>query len=524
MESRAYLLPVLAGLGLATGFGVSRLGGVTGTSTAEAASPVPATPAKGGGANGKDPADPKLTMVKPGPLPKSTDTVESLLKLERGPLYARLGLWLLDATEEEMTAFWEGYYQRADPNDTIKDLLFTQWGKKNAAGMLEVAKRTGCEIPAMWSWSMSDPQGMLAYIEGKPERMRNFGLRGLAYFHPELARQMLEQDPKLVNTFEMEQLAERLSGGDPKAEMEFMAKYRNEDYYARQGLIKWASKDPHRAFEWLTEHPGEEYTRKEFFDTVKKEHPEVLPELAATLPSGAMRREIEAASFAHLAETDPEKAAEEARKIEVPRLAAERFALLGKSLAAKDPARAFEILGELFEKCPDATSRPNWVRYPDGGWGGSNGVSGIAEFLSVLAARDPQQTMQTVLDQEVQNTSPTASMGYSGNSASRQVASQWVQRDQEGFTGWCEAQQEPGLRDMGAGMISEQFQRQSDFTSAAGWATRISDANQQRNALSNLMSSWANQDREAARRWMDQAEISDEARESLAPYFPETQE
>ncbi|WP_367871007.1 hypothetical protein [Luteolibacter sp. Populi] len=481
-------------------------------------------PAKGGAASGKDPADPKLTLVKPGPLPKSTDTVESLLQLERGPLYARLGLWLLDASEEEMTAFWEGYYQREDPNDTIKDLLFTQWGKKNAAGMLEMARRTGCEIPAMWSWSMSDPQGMLAYIEGKPERMRNFGLRGLAYFHPELARQMLEQDPKLLNTFEMEQLAERLSGGDPKAEMEFMTKYRNDEYYARQGLKKWAAQDPHRAFEWLTEHPGEEYTRKEFFDTVKKEHPDVLPELAATLPSGAMRREIEAAAFAHLAETDPEKAAEEARKIGVPRLAAERLSLLGQSLAAEDPARAFEILGEIFEKCPDAANRPAWVRYPDGSGGGSNGVTGVSRFLAALAAHDPRQTMQAVLDLEMQDTSPSAPTPYHSYPASRQVAGYWAQGDLEGFSAWCESQHEPGLRDMGASMIVDQFQRQNDFTSAAGWVARISDANRQQNALSNLVSGWASQDREAARRWVDQAEISDQARESLSPYFPETQE
>src|SRR5687768_6902174 len=111
METRVYLLPIAAVLGLVAGVGAGKFGGDPVAAAAPGPPAAAATPAKRGGsaANGRSAADAKITVVKPGPLPRSTDTVETLLQLDRGPLYARLGLWLLDASEEDMTAFWEGY-------------------------------------------------------------------------------------------------------------------------------------------------------------------------------------------------------------------------------------------------------------------------------------------------------------------------------------------------------------------------------------------------------------------------------
>lgn len=529
MASRAYLLPLAAVLGVAAGVGVGKLGGNTAAaaSTAPPEATTAATPSKRDPKPGSthSPAQAKLTLVKPGPLPKSTDTVETLLQLDRGPLYARLGLWLLDASEEDMNAFWEGYHEREDPNDTIKDLLFTQWGKKNAAGMLACARRTGCEVSAMWSWSMSDPEGMLAYVKGKDPRMANYGLRGLAYFHPELARQMLEDDPSLANTFEMEQLAEMLCKGDPKAEMDFMAKYRNDEYFGRQSLKKWAAQDPHRAFEWLTDHGGDAFARQEFFETVMREHPEVLPELAATLPNGTMRRQIESAAFSQLAETDPDKALEEASKIEVPRLAAERLSVLGRILAGEDPARAFEVLGELFTKCPDVANRMSWTRYPDGSGSGGGGVVGFQEFVQALATKEPAQTMQTLLDLEARAPAEANGGPYGqSNLAAYQVARTWAAKDLESFTSWTESQQTPELRDMGASFASEQLMGRNDYSGAAAWALRLSKVEAQTNALVSVVSTWGVVDRAAAQRWFEETQLPEKTRQHLSPYFPANQE
>lgn len=528
MKSRSYLLPALAGFGLLAGLGAGRLAGGSGT----VGNPLPPqAEAKDnrngskGGTGGGSHKEPKLTLVKPAALPKSADTVESLLKLNRGPLYSRLGLWLLDASEADMAAFWQGYHNREDPNDTIKDLLFTQWGKKNAPGMLAAAKSTGHEVSSMWSWAMSDPQGMLAFIDGKSYMMRNYGLRGLAYFHPELAQEMLEQDPKLKETFQLYEMAEQLSGGDPKKEIEFFARFPGNEYLYRSALKRWAAQDPHQAFEWLSQRGGtDDYSlRKEFLESLKEEQPEVLAELSAGLPSGSQRRELEAVAFAHLAETDPEKAAEEARQIEVPRLAAERFALLGKAMVADQPEQALALLRELFEKCPDASTRKNWVTYPDGGGSGGLGVTGVPEFLNELAGWDPKQTLATILDIESQNSAGLNQPQFYGHDrGSEQVAKQWARRDLEGLSSWVESQDDAALRDMGAGAICNELQVQRDYQTAVEWAAQMSNENRQQNALASTISSWVQQDREAARQWFEQADLPEQTRQNLQAYFPRT--
>lgn len=530
MRSPSYLLLALAGFGLMAGFGAARLSGTDGESAVGSARQGGKSKESGettvGKSGGSEIGKPKLTLIKPAALPKSADTVESLLQLNRGPLYARLGLWLLDASEEEMSAFWDGYHTREDPNDTIKDLLFTQWGKKNAAGMLEAAKRTGHEVPAMWSWAMSDPQGMLAYIDGKSDMMRNYGLRGLAYFHPELAEEMLAKDPKLKDTFHIYEMAEQLSGGDPEKELEFLGKFPGYEYMSRGALKKWAAQDPHRAFDWLKQRgtTDDSGLRKVFLETLKEEQPEVLASLAADLPSGSERREIEAAAFSHLAKTDPEKAAQEARSIEVPRLAAERFAELGKSMVAEQPEQALALLEELFEKCPDATIRRSWVQYPAGGGGGGLGVTGVSEFLTKLTSWDPGRTLETVMNLESQSMTADQTPFYHGrNSGPDQVAGQWARQDLDGLTTWTEGQDDPELRDMGALAVAYQLQQQRDYEGAAEWANSLSQENQRQSSLASTFSNWASHDRESARQWLDQAELPKQTRQSLQRYLSRTE-
>jgi len=132
--------------------------------------------------------------------------------------------------------------------------------------------------------------------------------------------------------------------------------------------------------------------------------------------------------------------------------------------------------------------------------------------------------MQTLLDLEARN--PAAGDGwYQGHSTgSQQVARSWAAKDLEGFTGWAQAQATPELRDMGAGVASEQLRNSNDFTGAAAWALRISDENGQRSALSNAVSHWASRDRASAQRWFEETALPEQTRKYLAPNFPATQQ
>ena len=60
---------------------------------------------------------------------RSTDTYEDLVSLSNDELYPRLALWLLDASAEDVAAYYENYLQReVKPND-ITDLIFINWAR-----------------------------------------------------------------------------------------------------------------------------------------------------------------------------------------------------------------------------------------------------------------------------------------------------------------------------------------------------------------------------------------------------------
>jgi len=521
MKTRHYLWLAVAGLGFATGFTIPRL--QRAPQTTAVVHDAPAKSARGSGGEGSDAVVAVPAAVSPDKLPVSTDTMETLLALEGPDLYTRLGLWLLDATEEQMAAYWAAYHKKGETNMWIKDLIFTQWAKKNPRNLIESAKRDGEEGAAWWAWSMSDPDAALAAVQGQGEGMRNFLLRGLANFHPKKALKMLEADPSLARIFDMQELAEEVGRKDPRAGVEFLLKYGNE-YSIGKILKRWASKDPHQAFDWLNERGKDPSMRKTFFNVVAEEHPEVFAELAAGMPSGAMRRELEASAFGHLVESDPEKALEQAKKIELPLLAAERLAQAGKGLVDEHPGQALEALGELLKKCPDAAYRMKWTRYPAGGGGGGEGVPQVREFLAQLAASNPAETMQTVLEAEKESGAKNGGMYGGYGLGSDQVAKVWVAQDLQGYTSWWEAQPDQAARDKSAGTAVGSLVERQDFTVAAEWVMKISDPNLQRQSLGNTIANWMQRDRDSATQWLAQARLSDEQLEVLKQFLPQDPE
>jgi hypothetical protein len=54
----------------------------------------------------------------------STDTVETLAALDDSHLYARLALWLVDASEPDIVAFWRFYSKKHDCSQEITHLIF----------------------------------------------------------------------------------------------------------------------------------------------------------------------------------------------------------------------------------------------------------------------------------------------------------------------------------------------------------------------------------------------------------------
>lgn len=510
-----YLWPGVAALGLATGIVMGKAGKTP---------PAEAPPAPEVVASKTSDAAASTTPVPiapPPPLPVSTDTVESLLAADESDQYARLGLWLIDASAQDMEAFWNAYVKLGPTNEWIKDLVFSQWAKKDVTRLFEIAKRDKEEGPAWWAWAMSDPDAALAASENAPMEMRDYALRGFANFHPERAMKMLQEHPELAEVFDLGELAEEVGKDDPRKALEFLSKYKN--YTLGKVLGELAEDDPREAFEWLMDRDNDPDLRKDFLEALMRSHPEAVAEFAAELPAGASKRDFEITVLMKLAETDPQKALEEAGKVESPVLAAERMAKIGSLIAASDPEKALQILGEILAKCPDASYQMKWSRTPDGGGSGSDAIPAFDPFLQSLSKWNPELTIETLIAAERPQAEVSGAVRIR-ESGAQEVASQWLNQDPTAFIQWANSVEDSRTFDSNAELIYRQFAGKNDFETAFSWAERISDPDKRNIALTQTIISWSGSDSETAARWMQKTELPEETRNFLKQNYLERSE
>ncbi len=503
-----HLLPAAAALGFLAGFAAHR---------PQEPAPVVATPDPSTPPSSKRPASPTADSAptRPPTGMRSADTLDDLLAIDDAEdLYARLALWLLDAPEDDLAAFWDVYGKRRNRDTFTIDLLFSQWAKTNPLGAIEAAKGGGQAGIPWWAWAVHDPDAAIAAVRGASKEMSGFVMRAIGQFHPERAMQVLEENPGFAQWNGIEGIVNGLARTDPEAALAFQRKHgRTHDTNAIEKLTR---EDPHAALEWLRGQPrGHDATSETaFLRTLERETPEMLAELAATTPSGELKWKLESAAFRHLAETNPAEALAQARAAGSPRLAAERLAVIGMGMADSDPGKALEIFQELFKACPDATDRTIWTRYPNGSSGGGGAIEGVQPFIDGLVAADPQAAM----DAASQGGDAATLAGGMETHAVASVARTWARQDLEGFGGWVESQEPGPLQDHGAVILTNDLASRGEYSRALDWSSRMSDENMRRSSAQNAFQLWQSSDQEAAAEWLRQTELPEDLQKALEPY------
>ena len=502
-----YLLPVAAALGFLAGFAAHR---------PKETPPVAATPentppprpkrqAPAGPAADSAPSKPPVGM-------KSADTLDELLAIhDAEDLYARLALWQLDAPEADLAAFWAAYRKRDNRDTGLIDLIFSQWTKTNPLAAIEAAKGSGHDGIPWWAWTINDPDAAIAAVRGASKDMSGFVMRAIGQFYPERAMQIFEENPGFAQWNGIEGIVNGLTRTDPEAALAFQRKHGR--MHDTDAIEKLTCDDPHSAMEWLRANPhgDDHYSEDAFLRTLERETPEMLAELAASCPSGEFKRKLESAAFRHLAETNPTEALAQARATTSPRIAAERLAVIGKSMTESDPQKALVIFSELFKACPDATNRTIWTRYPNGASGGGGAIEGLQPFIDGLVAADPQAAMDAAL----QGTDFTNLQRDLDSIAPITVARSWANQNVEGFSDWLETQEPGPLLDQGAEFIAESSVENGDFARALHWSSRISRESSRQNAIQNAFGQWRREDREAADKWLEQTELTGDLQKAL---------
>jgi hypothetical protein len=189
-----FLILGLSGAGLLSGLAARRL---TLEPATAALKPPPVETTTPAAVKTPQSSDSKASKSAPplGERRRSVDTLETLATLDGGSLYARLADWLMDASEQDIAAYWATYQNGKRTND-LTDLVFLNWTRLNPQAAIAATAGGKDEHYAWWAWACHDPKASLAAaIATNPDRVNNVTW-GIGEFHPEWLRAHFKELPE----------------------------------------------------------------------------------------------------------------------------------------------------------------------------------------------------------------------------------------------------------------------------------------------------------------------------------------
>jgi hypothetical protein len=434
---------------------------------------------------------------------RSHETLESLIAQGEDPTYASLALWLVDASAEDIAAYWEFRKDGNLQNDKMR-LIFFNWTRLDPQAAIAAVAGTDRAAYPWWAWAAHDPRAALA--AATPEMLADVAL-GIGEFHPAWVREHFDLIPENVRRNAIHGVLTWAENSDPRANLDFL---KAQGYDANPYQFKTlARQDPLAAFEWLKENghldPSNPYLLNTFLETLKTGYPGDLEAIASNTPPGALKRKLEDALFSNLLASDPAEALKQAKALDAPLMAAKRMAEVGAALLESDPDQAYQIGADIVAANPDKLTFEKLVRSDQGtmSWGYDDAAT---NFMTSLLTKDPARTLDLV-----------NSKGNASSPTFNQLANQWAQRDVEGYAGWVNQQDDPATWTAASQQVVNQLSTEGRFDEAAEWA--LSEKNTGDSNLYIFLSAWRRSDSAAASNWLESANLPEPTREKLKTFI-----
>ncbi|MEO5912606.1 MAG: hypothetical protein ABIS50_00120 [Luteolibacter sp.] len=444
-----------------------------------------------------------LPAVRVFPPRHSTDTVETLAAIDDAHLYTRLALWLVDAGEADIAAFWSGYSEKEDYSEEIYQLVFLNWTRINPQAAIAAA---GIEdYNAWWAWTCHDPQAALAAALTAGPKILELVAMGIGEFHPEWLKAHSKEIPESFREYAFQTATNRQDAENPLEALKSSKEHDIDPNF--ETLEALARQDPWAALEWAKKYPDDypgdfKDTMDLVLQTMAAEHPEDLRHLLAQTPSGETKLKMEAALFANLLKTDPAAALEQAAATTIPRTAVERYAAIGLDRVTTDPEQAFQLAQRIFSIGPDALEIEAKIEYPGGSSTSSLDIPGFDDFMESLMAKDPARLMDAAFSGTELQAEPFT-----------RLSDHWVQQDFPSYVDWVNRQADGEIRETGATVIANQLQNDGQFAEACEWTMSMKDGGKE--SLPVLLRRWNSNDPEAAAQWLESSDIPAERRAAL---------
>lgn len=430
---------------------------------------------------------------------RSRHTAESLIARSTGDLYGDLALWLLDAEEAEISAFWQDYHQRPNPDYAIIRLVFLHWTRLNPQAA--IAAPGSDETQAWCAWPIHDPESALAAVSKHLSTV----MGTIAEFHPKWLRAHFHEFSDAQKSAAITAMQVFADTSDPMAAMEFARKC-GDEALAGTAFRALVEKDPVSAWDWIETNPvlcakafgGGESAMEYLIQSIDPSQMKDLERIAALTPPGALKRQMEAKRFKQLVITDPDAALAEAKATKAPRIAALRLAEVGKTMIHANPEKAFEVAEALISLGPAATAQTIQVRFPGGSEEArlDEGPPEIWHFMSGLGARDPARTLDLILP-ETSNPGESAMVSH--------LISTWAERDLVAYTGWVNQQSDPQVREPAARQVVSGLVKRRQYGEALDWVMSL---NQPENCRPHAVyQEWRESNPQEARDWLESAKL-----------------
>lgn len=465
---------------------------------AEPVAPPAAVEAKPAAAARPAQTAPPAAATAPLAPPKSADTVETLLALDDAALLPRLAAWLPGAPAQDIAAYWTGYRAAGNPKPWIIDLTFIHWTRLDPEGAIAAAVGTPDSLCPWWAWSANDPGAALAAAANATPKILEGVAGGIGRFHPDWLLEHLDLVPESVRPVALRLFKEQHGGENPLKSLEFM---RENGLGSDAGTFKnLVRDDPWAALDWAEQNPSileRDGTLEILAETVAGEHPDDLERIAASLPSGLLKRTMEAAAFGQLAAENPQAAMAAAKATESDFIAAQRYATIGASLARTDPDQAFGIL-EMFwgdaQGGPALASKDyplSQVATPDGVAERMSGSIEIDKLTRALVESDPERLVRTAL-----------AAGKPVDS----VTSMWAGYDVASYAAWADRQTDPAIREPAVATLIGRLKGMGQYAEAIEWMGTTGKAGNSN--LNSLMRDWGRSDPGGAAAWVRTSNLS----------------
>lgn len=448
------------------------------------------------------------SAVSPISTLRSADTLETIISLDGADLYRRLAVWLLDAGESEIAAYWHHFKQPPDRPDDVAELIFIHWTRLNPQAAIAASVGSSAEDMAWRAWACHEPGASLhaALATENPDLVASV-VRGIGEFQGAWLRKHIEEIPEKFRRESMEGLLGPHQADAPQEVLDFLKTHgKRFDRHVFSNLVR---QDPWAAHDWMknnaaimTRYCGSRDLAVELLaQTMAETHSETLKRIADQTPVGEAKRRMEAALFSNLLKQDPEAARAQAEATPSPRIAAERLAAVGLHLAQSDPASALPLVEKLFDTFPSALGGSISINYPNGmRWTGSS-ITDAEPLVNLLMHEMPETTLESV---------STDTQGKVKTSAPLQkLAGIWAKNDLPAYAAWVNQQTDAKIRDPAIRVVVDELTTRQNYQEAAEWA-RSSPGGEL--SISNVLYHWNRSKPGEAKAWLETADIPTEVK------------